>query len=74
MKVNQMQQRIKQQYRKISEYNTAGVTTFFVTFDNNQSAGIIEDLNPQTFPAKIRYIMSLFRSTQYFSIKNSRSS
>ena len=44
-------------------------TTMIVSFDYSQSADIVEHLNPQTIPAKIRYILSFCKSTQYFDIR-----
>lgn len=45
-------------------------STVFVTFHHNQTAEIIENLNPQNLPAKIRYYLSCKKSTQYFDIRD----
>lgn len=64
-----MENRAREHYNvKIKDLTT----TVFVTFAYNQSAAIIENLNPQNIPAKIRYLISCFRSTQYFKIRDER--
>lgn len=45
-------------------------TTIFVSFESSQSANIIESVNPQSFSAKIRYVLSCCQSACYFKVKN----
>lgn len=62
-----MEIRARESYQRANERVK---TTILVTFDYNQSASIIEYLNPQTIPAKIRYLISACKSTQYFDIRD----
>lgn len=62
-----MEMRAIEQYQRANERVK---TTILITFDYNQSASIIEYLNPQTIPAKIRYLISACKSTQYFDIRD----
>lgn len=66
-KIMEMEIRAREQYQRA---NDRIKTTVLVTFDYNQSASIIEYLNPQTIPAKIRYLVSACKSTQYFDIRD----
>ncbi len=43
-----------------------------VTFNYNQTAEIIENLNPQSLPAKIWYYLTCKKYTQYFDIRDFR--
>lgn len=66
-KLKEMEIKAREQYERA---NDRIKTTLIVTFDYNQSASIIEYLNPQTIPAKIRYVFSFCKSTQYFDIRD----
>jgi hypothetical protein len=66
-KVKEMEIRAREEYEKA---NPQLKTTVIVTFHCSQSADIIEHLNPQTIPAKIRYLITIFKSTQYFEIRD----
>jgi hypothetical protein len=63
-----MEVKAREQYRLPTDKNLK--TTFFVTFKFNQSAHIIEDLNPQSIPAKIRYLVSCCRTAQYLTVRD----
>lgn len=66
-KLKEMEVKAREQYERASDRIK---TTLIISFDYNQSASIIEYLNPQTIPAKIRYILSFCKSTQYFDIRD----
>lgn len=63
-----MEQKAQEQYRLPLSKDLK--TIFFVTFKYNQSVRIIENINPQSIPAKIRYFLSCCRSAQYFSVRD----
>jgi hypothetical protein len=70
-KLQQMEDKAREQYKLPQGKDLK--TIYFVTFKHNQSVNIIEELNPQSLPAKIRYLLTCCRSAQYFSVRDEQS-
>lgn len=68
--MQEMEMRAREQYARASSELT---TTMIVSFQYTQSADIVEHLNPQSLPAKIRYYLSFCKTTQYFDIRDHKS-
>ncbi len=71
IKILKMEVKAREQYRLPHNKNLK--TTFFVTFKFNQSAHIIEDINPPSIPAKLRYFFSCCRTAQYLTVRDDSS-